>query len=130
MAAMAIAVTTMMGTVVGAAPAQAAASDCPANYFCLFHWVNYQGGRWQINPTTAVKDSCWNFSNSKYTTGYVVNNSSASIVNKASTNYTIYFYDWVNCNNDGAVTAYVLSDDFTVAHLDDWYHRFTSFSIA
>ena len=127
---MAIAVTTMMGTVVGAVPARAAASDCPANYFCLFQWVNAGGGRWQINPDTAAKDSCWNFSNSTYTTGQVVNNTSASIVNKAGSNYTIYFYDWINCNNSGDVTAYVLSRPFDVPNLGNWYHRFTSFSIA
>lgn len=126
LAAMVIAVTTMLGAV----PARAAAADCPSNYFCLFNWVDYRAGRWQINPATAALNYCWNLTSSRYTSGSLVNNSSASYVDNASVSYTIVFYDWVDCNEASDRHQIILGGG-RIPNLSTrgWYHRYTSFKI-
>lgn len=130
LAAMALSVATMLGAVVGVAPARAAVADCPSNYFCLFRWVNYGAGRWQINPATAAVNSCVNLSTSRYTDGSVVNNSSASYVDNASASYTIVFYDWVDCNETGDRNQIFLGGGRNPnLNAQGWYHRYTSFKL-
>jgi len=105
---------------------------CPDNYICLYHWIDYQGGRWQVHPNY-TNDNCWNLSGSEYTDGYNVNNTSASlVVNRYSPGNPTWlgFYDWVNCNASGTVWAYYASGIVLRNHLGetspDAYHKFTS----
>lgn len=95
--------TIMTGTLVSATPAQAAAADCPSGLFCLFHHINWGAGRWQINPATTSKNVCWNYANSTFTDGYVVDNASASYIDKSpSKSYGIILYDRNDCTGTGS----------------------------
>ncbi|MGK5677519.1 hypothetical protein [Actinoplanes sp. URMC 104] len=112
----------------------AAVQGCPTSadsggygYLCLYDYVNWNGGRWQTNTdvfwpasVTSTRSSCWNLSNSTFSTGGNVNNSAASIVVTASSwapenapndgNYPHTWYwvlfDWVNCQSAGDFIFY------------------------
>lgn len=103
---------------------------CPDDYVCLYHWIDYQGGRWQQHPNY-LDGNCWNFSGSTYTDGYNVNNTSASmVINRYSPALRTWvgMYDWINCNAGGQVWAYDGSGIVLRNNLNDSgaYHKFTS----
>ena len=99
-------------TVQGATPAQAAAGgNCAANSFCLYQWTNYgaldAGDRWQTTFSNFYNhgNQCINISPATWDNGTPVADNSGSMQwNGSSTwsDYTITFYNWVNCNAAGA----------------------------
>lgn len=106
---------------------------CPEAYVCLYHWINYEGGRWQTWPGNWPNNFCWDLSGSHYTDGYNVNNTSASmIINRdAVAPLQMVMYNWVQCQSGGGLTVYNANDPTFRTNLSqggsgDWYHKFTS----
>jgi hypothetical protein len=131
---LAVSAVAILGTVVGATPAHAVTA-CPDNYFCLYHWVGWEGGRWQIPNTGVNWDSCWNLSNSRYTTGYSVDATSASVINNMrSTNgpVIISLYTGQGCtganSSNRPETAFRSGAYKQIRNLNDvgYYHAFRS----
>lgn len=140
MAALAVSLLMLAGL---ASPAQAAYTDCPDGYICLFKWVDGGSGRWQASISARQDAGCWNLANSTFGSpalGDPVNNESASLVinpTSAQTGFPRYvrFYDWVNCNSDGDYWTYSGSGYTYVPNLSygpnppSGYHKYTSVSV-
>ncbi|MGK5677505.1 peptidase inhibitor family I36 protein [Actinoplanes sp. URMC 104] len=99
-----------VGVLSVASPAQAAINGCPQSggYICLYDWINYGGGRWQISAQNAwdAPSSCINLTQSSFTTGQPVYDQAASLQITAATNSDFIdrrwlIYDWINCNDNG-----------------------------
>jgi hypothetical protein len=111
------------------------AFGCPTDYFCLYHWINYEGGRWQTHANFWNDFQCWNFAGSTFTDGYSVNNSSASLI---SNRYwagwpktRIELYDWQGCNAGGQVwlvdhDSPTFKTNLHTMYSPSAYHKFTS----
>ncbi|MCO8274899.1 peptidase inhibitor family I36 protein [Actinoplanes sp. TRM 88003] len=124
----------MLGSVVGATPAQAVTA-CPNNYFCLYRWINWEAGRWQIPNNGTNWDRCWNLSNSTYTDGYNVDQTSASVINNTNLGdrpINISLYTGQNCtgasSSNRPETAFRTGSYRQIANLNDvgYYHAFRS----
>ena len=107
---------------------------CPDDYICLYHWIEYGGGRWQAHPNN-LDGACWNLQNSTYTDGYNVNNTSGSLIANRDGGIRTWLgmYDWVNCNAGGQVWAFdatywVLKHDLGALVPNAW-HKFTSLRV-
>jgi hypothetical protein len=127
-----ILITTLgFGMAVSGPAAAADAGDCPTNYFCLYHWVEFGGGVTTILPS-AHTNQCVNLSDYYYSDGYNVNNTSASYYDKSTVFGGLVMYDWVGCNPGGGqvtITTDVDDDVRDLSHYSypNWYHRFGSF---
>jgi hypothetical protein len=126
----AVALVAMLGTVVGAAPAQAAPL-CPSGYFCLFKWIGHEGGRWQVNADTYPPGSCWTLTNSQYTTGGTVYDTSASFIDNSTRRRSLTIFDWISCQQGGGSLNIPLGLHEFETNLADinWYHRIASIRI-
>lgn len=116
---------------------------CPGNYICLYAWVNFGGGRWQVKPNNwNGNGTCWNLSGSSYTDGGNVNNTSASmIVNRAANpTYPILMTlsDWVCGPSQSSGDQVGMDANDTVFKTNistgwtsgiNWYHRFTAMQL-
>jgi hypothetical protein len=134
---LAVAAVVMLGAITGATPAQAAPTACPSNFFCLYHWTNYDGGRWQIASTGLTRDECWNLSNSRYTDGDVVDMSSASAINNTTNEISgkIILYSEPGCKGatteEWNETKLRTNSPRSIPNLNDigWYHEVRSIQI-
>ncbi|MCO8274900.1 peptidase inhibitor family I36 protein [Actinoplanes sp. TRM 88003] len=130
-AAVAVGAVAMLGTVVGAAPAQAALYDCPRSFFCLYKWINHDGGRWQVNADTYPTGNCWTLTNSTYTTGGTVYDTSASFHENSSRRRTLTIYNWIDCQSGGGSLTIPLGlyeHELNLADIN-WYHKISSIRI-
>ncbi|MCY1139071.1 peptidase inhibitor family I36 protein [Actinoplanes sp. Pm04-4] len=131
--ALAVVALVLLGTVSGANPAQAATA-CPNNFFCLYHWVDQGGGRWQIENDGILEDKCVNLNGSRYTDGDVVAGTSASLINNTNSDDSInniVLYSNSNCtgsNTEQWNETELDSGHYRALNLNDigWYHEVRS----
>lgn len=110
----------------GAAPAQAASwTDCPSSesdrsgYVCLWENAGYTGGRWQARKAVLEGGlsggivGCYNLNGSSYTNGHDVRDTAGSWAIRTAQdgydggwNYTVIFFEWINCNTAGHSRSY------------------------
>lgn len=110
-------------------PAMAAGPlfNCAYMYVCLYENVSFNSGQWysSFNNISLHSGDCLTIPPATYAfTGDPVNDASSSLVinsDSASGNpfqyYSIYFFNWINCNSDGGVRAYNLDHATTISSL-------------
>jgi hypothetical protein len=94
---------------------------------CLFQNVSYNANQWYSSITNIDlhPNECLTIPPAKYADGNNVSDGSSSLIvnsDTASGNqwqyFTIYFFNWVNCNSDGGVRAFNMN---TLTHIPDLY---------
>jgi hypothetical protein len=120
-----VALLMSIGVIVGlgAVPAQAALSDCPSGYMCIWTSTNFTGSRFQYSYGTLV-DSYHN--GIRLTSG--ISNHGYSFYNKLGTGLEINIYDSVNCAQS---PWYRTMDQFQSATTQgsDWGGRVSSIQL-
>jgi hypothetical protein len=130
-------VLIVAGAVLAAAvPAQAdTIHSTPADTFALDQWVNYGGGHWQTSfynihlHSAGGITSCMNIAPATWPTNGddITDNSASMVVNgepypDAWSNYTVYVFNWTNCNPDGGYDSFPGSEDTGLPDLSQPYY--------
>lgn len=98
-----------------ASPAQASTEfGCADNTVCLYQWTNFGAGRWgsTFYNLTIHSGGCINLTSpmAYWPNGtQVPDNSGSLVVNGSgaySTQWYVSFYNWINCNSGGGITAF------------------------
>jgi hypothetical protein len=101
--------------------------NCAYLNVCLFQNVSYNANQWYSSITNIDlhPNECLTIPPAKYADGNNVSDGSSSLIvnsDTASGNqwqyFTIYFFNWVNCNSDGGVRAFNMN---TLTHIPDLY---------
>jgi hypothetical protein len=126
-----------------AAPAMATGGpymNCAYLNVCLFQNINYNANQWHssIANIDLHTNECLTIPPAQYADGNNVSDGSSSlVVNSDTANgnpwqyYTIYFFNWINCNSDGGVRAFPMTAITHIPSLYSWsYYNVPSISMA
>ena len=106
------------------APAQAAASDCPSGYFCIWTGTGYSGSRYQWSESTLI-DSYHN----GIRLGTGINNRGYSFYNHLThTNMKVMIFDNGTCADSGWYRTMVIGQ-MANASGSDWGGRVSSIQL-
>lgn len=143
-----LAVSLLMVMVGGTAAFATVYHNCAQYFICLYQWVNYGSGQWysSFNNIYQHTNNCLTIPPATWPNGTNVSDNSGSIVVNGDTaggnvwqHYTLYVFNWVNCNSDGGVDSFNLVgpsqiDDLSIAHYVNvpsisLYHTITSIEL-
>lgn len=122
------AIAVALGLGLAASPAQAAASDCPTNTFCLWTAINYGGSRYEYPRSAFLDGSSYNPTHNGIRLTSGVANHGYSFYNRLGSSWPVNIYDDLNCSTADWYRTMV-NGQMATAQGSDWGGRVSSIQL-